>query len=64
MVSQSSEPAARAHPSDTNQRIFSQVLRPWRSELREEKPLNRFDRTFWRRVWFLVLLYWRSAQRR
>jgi hypothetical protein len=26
--------------------------------------LNRFDRTFWRRVWSLVLLYWRSAQRR
>jgi vitamin B12/bleomycin/antimicrobial peptide transport system ATP-binding/permease protein len=26
--------------------------------------LNRFDRTFWSRVWSLVLLYWRSAQRR
>jgi vitamin B12/bleomycin/antimicrobial peptide transport system ATP-binding/permease protein len=26
--------------------------------------LNRFDRTFWRRAWSLVLLYWRSAQRR
>ena len=26
--------------------------------------MNRFDRTFWRRVWSLVLLYWRSAQRR
>ena len=26
--------------------------------------MNRFDRTFWTRVWSLVLLYWRSAQRR
>lgn len=26
--------------------------------------MNRFDRRFWRRAWSLVLLYWRSAQRR
>ena len=26
--------------------------------------MNRFDRTFWRRAWSLLLLYWRSAQRR
>lgn len=26
--------------------------------------MNRFDRMFWRRAWSLVLLYWRSAQRR
>jgi vitamin B12/bleomycin/antimicrobial peptide transport system ATP-binding/permease protein len=31
---------------------------------REEKRLNRFDRTFWKRVWSLVRLYWLSAQRR
>jgi putative ATP-binding cassette transporter len=26
--------------------------------------LNRFDRTFWKRVWSLVRLYWLSPQRR
>jgi putative ATP-binding cassette transporter len=59
-------PRARAHPSDAKQRTFSQVRSgpALRLGTSGAKPLNRFDRTFWRRAWSLLLLYWRSAQRR